>query len=72
MLLNELDFKPLVSDSIIFYNLDNGIFIMMFVDDCLFIGFNINEINTIKRKIVKKYIIKDRGPVVYFLRVQII
>ncbi len=70
--LNELSFKPLVSDSAVFYNLDNGIFIMMFVDDCLFIGPNINEINAVKRKIAKEYIIEDRGPAVYFLGVQII
>ena len=71
-LLGELGFKPLVSDSAVFYNLDNGIFIMTFVDDCLFIGFNINEIKVVKRKIAKEYIIKDRGPVIYFLGVQII
>jgi len=70
--LNELDFKPLISDSIIFYNPDNGIFIITFVDDCLLIGLNINEINTVKRKIAKKYTIEDRGPTTYFLGIQII
>ncbi len=70
--LNKLDFKPLVSDFIIFYNLDNGIFIMTFINNYLFIGLNINEINTIKRKIVKKYTIEDRGPATYFLGAQII
>ena len=71
-LLNELDFKPLVSNSAVFYNPDNGIFIMAFVDDYLLIGPNINEINTVKKKIVKEYIIEDRGPTAYFLRIQII
>ncbi len=69
MFLSELSFKLLVSDSTVFYSLDNGIFIMMFVNNCLFIGFNINEINIIKRKITKEYIIKDRSPVVYFFGV---
>ncbi len=72
MLLDELGFKALVSDSMIFYNLDNSIFIMMFVVNYLFIGFNISKINIIKRKIVKEYIIEDRSPTAYFLRVQII
>ncbi len=71
-LLNELSFKPLVSDFTVFYNLDNSIFIVTFIDNCLFIGLNINEINVVKRKIIKKYVIKDRGPAVYFLEVQII
>jgi len=71
-LLNELGFKPLISNSAVFYNLDNGIFIVTFVDDYLFISPNISEINTVKRKIAKKYIIKDRNPAAYFLRVQII
>ena len=67
--LNELDFKPLVSDSAVFYNPDNGIFIMTFVDNCLSIGLNISEINAVKRKIVKEYITKDRSPAAYFLGV---
>ena len=67
--LNELSFKPLVSNSAVFYNPDNSIFIVTFIDDYLFIGFNINEINVVKRKIAKEYVIKDRGPVAYFLGV---
>ncbi len=72
MLLSELGFKPLVSDSAVFYNPDNGIFIVTFIDDCLLISPNISEINVVKRKIAKEYIIEDRGPAVYFLGVQII
>ncbi len=68
-LLSELSFKPLVSDSTVFYNLNNGIFIVTFIDDCLFIDPNISEINIVKRKIAKEYIIKDRGLVAYFLKV---
>ncbi len=45
---------------------------MTFIDDCLFISLKLSEINVIKRKIAKEYVIKDRGPTVYFLRVQII
>ena len=61
-LLNELGFKPLNSDSTIFYNPDNSIFIMTFVDDYLFIGPNISKINVVKRKIVKEYVIKRPRP----------
>ncbi len=68
-LLNELGFKPLVSDFVVFYNLDNGIFIVTFVDNCLFIGSNISKINVVKRKIAKEYIIEDRGPAAHFLKV---
>src|SRR6266566_757658 len=70
--LGELGFKPLVSDSAVFYNPENGIFIVMFVDDCLFIGLKFSEINVVKRKIAKEYAIEDRGPAAYFLGVQII
>ncbi len=72
MLLSELGFKPLVLDSTVFYNPENGIFIMTFVDDCLLIGPKLNEINTIKKKIVKEYVIKDRGFTAHFLGAQII
>jgi len=70
--LGELGFKPLVSDFTVFYNLESGIFIMTFVNDCLFIGLKFNEINIIKRKIAKEYVIEDRDLAVYFLGVQII
>jgi len=71
-LLRELGFKPLILDSAVFYNPENGIFIVTFVDDCLFIGFKLSEINTVKKKIAKEYVIEDRGPAAYFLGVQII
>ena len=45
---------------------------MTFVDACLFIRLEINEINAVKRKIAKEYVIKDRSLAVYFLGVQII
>ena len=71
-LLGELGFKPLVSDFAVFYNPENGIFIVTFMDDYLLIGPKFNEINIVKKKIAKEYIIEDRGPTVYFFGVQII
>ncbi|SRR6266566_2102155 len=58
-LLDELGFKPLVSNFAVFYNLENDIFIITFVDDCLIIDLKFNEINVVKRKIAKEYIIED-------------
>src|SRR6266566_430979 len=60
-LLGELGFKPLVSNSAVFYNPENGIFIMTFVNNYLFIGPKLSEINAIKKKITKKYVIKDQS-----------
>ncbi len=65
-------FKPLISDSTVFYNPYNDIFIMTFINDYLLIGLKLNRINAVKRKIAKEYIIEDRGPAAYFLEVQII
>src|SRR6266699_5063589 len=56
-LLGELGFKPLISDSTVFYNLESGIFIMTFIDDYLFICPKFNEIKYVKRKIDKEYAI---------------
>ena len=67
--LGELGFKPLVSNSAVFYNPENGIFIITFIDNYLLIGPKFNEINAIKRKIAKEYVIEDRGPTTYFLGV---
>ncbi len=69
MLFEEYRFELLVLDFAVFYNLYNGIFIVTFVGDCLFIIFKFSEINVVKRKIIKKHVIKDRGFVVYILRV---
>ncbi len=41
---------------------------MIFIDNCLLIGSKFSEINTVKKKIVKKYIIEDRSLVAYFLK----
>ena len=45
---------------------------MIFIDNCLFIDFNINEINIVKKKIAKEYIIEDRNLAIYFFKIQII
>jgi len=71
-LLGKLGFKLLVLDSAVFYNPESGIFIVTFINDCLLIGPKLSEINTVKRKIAKEYVIEDRGLAAYFLGVQII
>src|SRR6266699_1365425 len=70
-LLDELGFKPLISNSTVFYNPKNGIFIIMFINDYLLINPKLNKINAIERKIAKEYAIEDRNPNAYFLKVQI-
>ena len=52
-LLEELGFKPLISDFAVFYNPRIGVFIIIYVDDCLLIGPKIDVINVIKRKWLK-------------------
>ncbi len=64
-LLKELSFKLFVSNFTVLYNLDNGIFIMTFINDCLFINFKFSEINVVKRNIMWLYIARasqSRGP----------
>ena len=68
-LFGEHGFEPLISDFTVFYNLYYGIFIVTFIDDCLFIGPRFNEINIVKRKIAKEYVIEDRVSAEYFLEV---
>ena len=71
-LLQELGYKPLVSDLAVYYNSTTGIFIVTFVDDCLLFGPSIRKINALKRQLAKVYAIEDRGLASFFLEVQII
>ena len=70
-LVKKLGYKPLISDSAVFYN-PIGIFIVTYVDDCLLIGLNKGAITLLKKELNKVYAIEDRGPAIFFLGVQII
>ena len=71
-LLKELGYEPLVSDSAVYINPKDRLFIITFVDDCIIIGPDINKIRALKAKLGLKYAIEDRGPASYFLGVEIL
>jgi hypothetical protein len=70
-LLRKEGFKPLVSNSAIFYNPKSKVYIVTYVDDCLLIGPNKDAIQAYKKRFNKVYTIEDRGPASFFLGVQI-
>ncbi|KAK2066233.1 hypothetical protein P8C59_000068 [Phyllachora maydis] len=72
ILLKSLGYLPLISDPGVFYNAKTCHFIVIYVDDCLFIGPNIGYITDLKKRLNKVYAIEDLGPAAYFLGVQII
>ncbi|KAK2068011.1 hypothetical protein P8C59_002685 [Phyllachora maydis] len=51
----------------VFYNAKTCYFIVIYVDDCLFIGPNIGYITDLKKRLNKVYAIEDLGPAAYFL-----
>ena len=71
-LLKNLGYKPLASDSAVYINPKERLFIITFVDDCLIIRPDINNIKALKAKLGSKYAIEDRGPASYFLGVEIL
>jgi len=46
-----------------FKKLDNGrkIILLLYVDDMLVAGYNMNEINVLKRKLANSFVMKDLG-----------
>ena len=65
-------FKPLLSNTAVFYNKGTYTFIVTYMDDCLIVGLDLSYIDQLKTKFYKVYAIEDRGPASFFLRVQII
>lgn len=71
-LLLKLGYKPLISDTAVYYNLKKNIFVATHIDDCLLIGPNLAEINTLKQRLNRVYAIEDLGPASLFLGVKIV
>jgi hypothetical protein len=71
LLLKE-GFKPLISDSAVFFNKKLMIFVVTYVDDCLIIGPSLATINSLKARLNTVYAIDDLGPASLFLGVQIL
>ena len=71
-LLKDLSYQPLISNSAVYINLKEKLFIITFVDNYIIIGLNKKNIKALKTQLRLKYIIKDRGPASYFLSVEIL
>lgn len=71
-LLESLDFRPLISDSAVYYSRKWGIFIVSYVDDCLLFGPSMKAISTLKKCLNKAFEIEDLGAAAFFLGVEIL
>ena len=70
--LKDLGYQPLASNSAVYINPKEKLFIITFVDDCIIIGPNKKNIKALKAQLRLKYTIEDRGPASYFLGVEIL
>ena len=55
-----------------YINPKKRLFIITFVDDYIIIGLDKKNIKALKAQLGLKYVIEDRGPVSYFLSVEIL
>ena len=71
-LLKNLGYQPLTSDSAVYINPKERLFVITFVDDCIIIGPDKKNIRALKAQLGLKYAIENRGPASYFLGVEIL
>ena len=71
-LLKDLGYQPLTSDSAVYINPKERLFVITFVDDYIIIGPDKKNIKALKAQLGLKYAIKDQGPASYFLGVEIL
>ena len=70
--LKLLGFIPIILEQGVFINKDYNIFIIVYVDDILAIGLNLNMINLVKSNLAKLDLdLEDLGDVSYFLGMEI-
>ena len=55
-----------------YINPKERLFVITFVDDCIIIGPDKENIRALKAQLGLKYAIEDRGPTSYFLGVEIL
>ena len=67
----DLGFKRLLSDSGIFVNKDKTIFVIVYVDDVLFLGADKKALLKIKERFMKTWECRDLGDATEFLRMRI-
>ena len=70
--LKDLGYQLLTSDSAVYINPKERLFVITFVNDCIIIGPNKKNIKALKAQLGLKYAIEDRGPASYFLSVEIL
>ena len=71
-LLKDLGYQPLTSDSAVYINPKEKLFIITFVNNYIIISLDIRNIKALKAQLGFKYAIQDRGPASYFLGVEIL
>ena len=71
-LLKDLGYQPLISDSAVYINLKERLFVITFVDDYIIIGLNKKNIKALKVQLRLKYVIKNQEPAFSFLGVEIL
>ena len=71
-LLKDLGYQPLTSDSAVYINPKERLFVITFIDDCIIIGPNKKNIRALKAQLGLKYATENRGPASYFLSVEIL
>ena len=71
-LLKDLGYQPLTSDSAVYINPKEKLFIITFVNDYIIIGPDKKNIKALKAQLGLKYTIENRGPASYFLGVEIL
>ncbi|GJZ46009.1 putative RNA-directed DNA polymerase [Tanacetum coccineum] len=72
--LNEFDFKQSKNDHSLFIKSDNDnmVILLVYVDDIIITGNNVDEINKFKNLLSSKFLIKDLGELKYFLGIEVI
>ncbi|KAM1687292.1 hypothetical protein ACFX2K_035287 [Malus domestica] len=66
-------FKRSHADSSLFVqsSIAGKLVVLIYVDDLIIIGDNISEIKTLKQSLHQKFVIKDLGPLKYFLGIEV-
>ena len=70
-LLTEFDFKSIIADQSIFFNVDINIIIAAHINDLLITDKNINKINELQKQLQTKIEISDLSDVSFFLDMEI-
>lgn len=70
--LNSIGFCSIDRDGNVFINRERGVIIALYVDDMLFLGQLLKQINKAKAELARSYDIKDLGEAEYCLGIKII